>query len=208
MKDNFLRAIDKLKNKVSWLANNGKISQPQLNDYNFILKSMVGYFNYAEKSKSLIETDLFELQVQVSKLIDDLKKAELMLKLSGFDQSHINQVREMPINYLENELEHVKKTGNYLQHQLLFSDLLIHYNLYKDFISGDFQTLELFELITGKLKSLKHTEKAKGIVQHFYSTSPHLTPYFRQLESGSITLKNRTIANTIYNTIQARYLWN
>lgn len=210
MEENYKRAIEMLQKKVEWLAKNNKLQTKQLNDYNFILKSLVDFYNYAEEKYNHEVSEHFELQMQVDKVNQKAKKLTLILQMAGFGRQLIERIMEMPVYYLENECQHAIETDKYLQNDMIVTGFMLDYIKYNNRINSDMDALKTYQVLI--ITKRKHTNNEEiqytcaTVMQTMRESLPYLSAYFNRINDDPDIVNNQSFTHQIRQTLLSRHL--
>lgn len=154
----------------------------------------------ASKIKDQLESEILELNLNLSNLLCKNEILHKMLQLCGFNSDTIGKCYQIPIAYLDNEIEYVKNTKEYIQHPLIAKMFFDNYRIYESLTDCDNQTLKTF-------KTICELDSESVLIQDLYKLNPHLLELFSQIEdSPSIINTNKFKLNAAYK-IQDYRLW-
>ncbi len=204
MKEQFKKALDMLRKKVTWLAKNNKLKKAQLEDYNFMFKSFTEYYNNAEKRAVIAEEQMGEFNMQLSQVLVKQEKLFVIAQLTGVTKGILNDLLNIELHYLNNELSIAHKNQNWLQSQLQVAAFIQNHRLYKSLIEADIQTVYEYE---------GHIQTKQGstykiwtrFLETYRENFPHLSHYFKQIEAEGKF--NPYFKPHLYNALDSRYLW-
>ncbi len=204
MKERFKQALDKLRSKVTWLAQNNKLSNPQLKDYNFILQTFTEYFNYSENRIAMAEDNEQNVNMELSQILEKMEKLKAIIQLSGITKVFIDKAMKIELHYLKNEVELMNQTQNWLQSEWQIYAFHQNYRIYKSQIQADIETVKEYEWYVN-YKEANPNVNTNILEESYRLNFPHLSLYFNHIEAEK---KLSPIYEPhLYNALDNRYLW-
>jgi len=182
MEEHFLIAVEKLRSRVEWMASNGAKART-LQDYNFILKSVIGYYNISKEWIKHSDVEELEYIARFNYLLENYNKLVLFIKLHGFTDSAIAALTAIHLRFLEAEFLYRSKDNNWLEPGVCdFEKLRLQYRASCMLTEADLNALAQYRLFSSLQKENPGKINFSGLLALIKNDHPLVADY---METGN-----------------------
>lgn len=167
-----MNALKELDEVISWLGKTGRLTGGNL------LKTQRCLVAIAQEHDAMEARDA-EHDETVRRLTADIATLKALLRCTGYSEKAIAEASVMGDDFLNNELRHIRKSGNFIQDNTAFELLRSYKRSFGIRIEMDLFNLRFYQrLLEIASESMEKSQKIKPHIQFMRETYGHLGRFF------------------------------
>ena len=167
-----MNALKELDEVISWLGKTGRLTGGNL------LKTQRCLMAIAQEHDAMEARDA-EHDEAVRRLTADIATLKSLLRCTGYSEKAIAEAFEMGDDFLNKELRHIQKSGNFIQDSTAFELLRSYKRSFGIRIEMDLFNLRFYQrLLEIASESMDKSQKIKPHIQFLRETYGHLERFF------------------------------